>query len=65
MAVEAGRIFAILTILKYMLDDIAPQSRWPIMLDALLAEYPEIPLQSMGFPPNWRRSPIWAKPKAT
>lgn len=57
--IQNNRIFAILTIIKYMLDRIAPQSRWPNRLQQLLAEYPEIPLLPMGFPENWQDSPIW------
>jgi len=40
----ANRIFSVLTILHYFLRYIAPQSRWPARLKALLAEFPEIPL---------------------
>lgn len=53
------RIFAVLSISKYMLDRIAPQSAWPQRLKALFAEYLEIPLGNMGFPKNWENSPIW------
>ncbi len=60
VVVTGGRVFVVLTILKYLLDDIAPQSRWPTMLDDLLTEYPDIPLGSMGFPANWRLCPMWA-----
>ena len=60
--VAGGRVFVVLTILKYMLDEIAPQSRWPARLNALLAEYPDIPLHHMAFPTDWRLCPIWAAP---
>ena len=54
------RVFGILTILKYLLDDIAPQSGWTDRLEALHAEYPRVPMRSMGYPDDWRDSPIWA-----
>ena len=54
-----NRIFGILTILKYMLSYIAPQSKWDIRLIDLLDRYPEIPLTPMGFPANWKNCPIW------
>jgi len=59
--VEVGnsRMFAVLTICKWSLDDIAPQSLWADRLRTLLVDYPDIPLVSMGFPENWHESPIW------
>lgn len=57
--VDNNRIFGVLTICKYCLDKIAPQSRWPQRLNELLAEYPDIPKISMGFPDNWQSCPIW------
>lgn len=57
--VSNNRLFGILTILKYFLDDVAPQSQWPHRLAALFADYPEIPQTAMGFPDGWLRCPIW------
>lgn len=59
VAVKNNRVFAILTILKYFINLIAPQSKWPERFSHLLAEYPEIPLLPMGFPTNWRECSIW------
>lgn len=53
------RAFAILTVLRYLLRTIAPQSQWPQRLQVLLNDYPDIPVEQMGFPSNWRQSPIW------
>ncbi len=53
------RVFAILTVLKYLMNDIAPQSRWPQRLRELLDEYPDVPIASMGFPRDWEDCPIW------
>ncbi|NLU21054.1 MAG: Abi family protein, partial [Phycisphaerae bacterium] len=55
-----SRTFAVLTICKWCVDRIAPQSRWGMRLRSLLSEYPRIPLDEMGFPADWERSPIWA-----
>lgn len=52
-------IFAVLTLLRYLLHFINPQSGWQVQLENLLVEYPEIPQSWMGFPPNWQDSPIW------
>jgi abortive infection bacteriophage resistance protein len=57
--VKNNRIFVILTILEYLLDKIAPQSKWSSRLRELLNEYGEIPLKSMGFPEGWMLNPIW------
>jgi len=58
--VTDNRMFGVLTILKYLLDDIAPQSHWTSRLEDLYAEYPLVPKRSMGYPDNWRECPIWA-----
>jgi abortive infection bacteriophage resistance protein len=62
--VEVGnaRMFGVLTICKWSLDRIAPQSQWVNRLRTLLIEYPDIPLISMGFPDNWQASAIWRAP---
>jgi len=57
--IPQNRIFGVLTILRYLLRVIAPQSKWEARLFALLDEYPEISRWSMGFPDNWRESPLW------
>lgn len=57
--VDNNRIFAVLTICRYSMNRIAPQSQWSGRLRALLAEYPCIPLPGMGFPANWADSSIW------
>lgn len=55
------RLYAILTILRYLLNHIAPQSHWAQRLERLWAEkHPSIPIQRMGFPNDWKQSPIWA-----
>jgi abortive infection bacteriophage resistance protein len=61
VAVPDDRMFGILTILKYLLDEIAPQSGWTGRLEALHAEYPRVPRRSMGYPDDWRDCPLWAK----
>jgi abortive infection bacteriophage resistance protein len=60
VVIKNDRVFGVLSILKYSLDRIAPQSHWPVRLIALLDEYPYVPRLSMGFPVDWRKSPIWA-----
>lgn len=57
--IRDNRVFAILTILKYFMNSIAPQSNWPGRLIELLEEYPDVPRAPMGFADNWRECPIW------
>lgn len=57
--VENKRMFGVLTICKWSLDRIAPQSSWTSRLQSLVDLSPRIPLVSMGFPVNWRACPIW------
>jgi abortive infection bacteriophage resistance protein len=52
-------VFAVLTLLRYLLRFIDPQSGWQADLENMLTEYPEIPLNLMGFPSNWQDIPIW------
>jgi abortive infection bacteriophage resistance protein len=53
------RLFGVLTVLHYLLRQVAPQSRWRHRFELLLNHYPEIPLPAMGFPANWKESPLW------
>jgi len=57
--VENKRVFSILTICRYCLLQIAPQSEWMARLEALFARFPTIPMNYMGIPANWKECPIW------
>ena len=57
--ITGDRIFGVLTVLHYLLRQVAPQSKWKHRLAALFAEYPDIPIRFMGFPGNWTTSPLW------
>lgn len=60
--VDGRRIFGVLTICKWCLDRVAPQSQWPNRLRNLLNEFPDIPRKSMGFLDHWEQCPIWTQP---
>ncbi len=53
------RAFGILTIIKYLLDQICPDNHFASRFTDLIGQHPNIPLVSMGFPDNWKESPIW------
>jgi len=59
VCIENDRVFGVLTICRYCLSQIAPQSGWKDRLENLIAAFPSVPLLDMGFPPNWRDSAIW------
>jgi len=58
-APDNRRTFAVLTLLRWLLLKIAPQSRWPDRLQELLNNYSDIPLNLAGFPAGWETSPVW------
>jgi abortive infection bacteriophage resistance protein len=53
------RTFTVLTLLQDLLRHIDAQNGWRDRLEALLQKYPDIPINWMGFPKNWKDSPIW------
>ncbi len=57
--VPNDRIFAILTILKYLLKKVAPTSQWECRFRELIGRYPQIPLGAMGFPQQWETHALW------
>jgi abortive infection bacteriophage resistance protein len=54
------RAFGILTVLKYLLGYIAPQSGWANRLEALFAKHPGIDRKLLGYPEGWQECPIWS-----
>jgi len=59
VSVQPDRVFAVLTVLYYLLKRVAPQSHWRDRLIALFDTHPDVPLRFMGFPDNWKGCPIW------
>ena len=57
--IDNDRMFGVLSICRYCLRRIAPQSRWQTRLEDLFNSSPSIPIQKLGFPANWKSSPIW------
>lgn len=59
VAIQSDRVFGVLTVLQYLLKQVAPQSHWCDRLTDLFARHPDVPLRFMGFPDNWMECPIW------
>ena len=57
------RVFIILTICRYCLNRIAPQSHWSSRMFSLLERFPDIPRINMGFPNNWEELTLWKNPE--
>lgn len=57
--VPNDRIFGVLTVLRYLMTRISPQSGWTCRLVRLLNRYDEVPLDRMGFPVAWAHCPLW------
>jgi abortive infection bacteriophage resistance protein len=57
--IENKRVFAVLTICRHCLLQIAPQSEWMARLEALLYRFPTVPRRHMGIPADWKDCPIW------
>jgi abortive infection bacteriophage resistance protein len=53
------RVYAQLVVMQILLQKIVPGNHWGLKLRDLLAEHPNIPLPSMGFPADWLVRPIW------
>jgi abortive infection bacteriophage resistance protein len=62
VAITNDRLFGVMTVLHYLLRQVAPQSQWRQRWESLLAIYPEIPIAAMGFHANWKDSPLWKAP---
>lgn len=58
--IRPDRVYSVLCILRFLLLDIAPQSKWQERLIRLVEEkHPGIPLNWMGFPENWKEAKLW------
>ncbi len=55
----SDQTFAVLTLLYFLLRQVAPQSAWKSRLTKLLTDYSDVPIRFMGFPANWEECPIW------
>ena len=58
--IQGNRVFVVLSILSWLVSKSSDSTEWQLKVIELLnhAEN-EIPLSEMGFPENWRESPIW------
>jgi len=57
--VKPDRLFCVLTMLGFLLETIAQQSKWRIRLFELFDKYPTVPKLHMGFETGWENSSLW------
>jgi abortive infection bacteriophage resistance protein len=58
-SVNQLRIFYNLSIIKHFIDIISPSNNMKQHLKQLLADFPQVDITAMGFPPNWEEEPLW------
>lgn len=54
-----NRCGIILFICRHWLRLISPTSMWHERVEALFAEYPDVPMADMGLPETWTTHPLW------
>lgn len=54
-----NKVFYMLTIIRFLLQTVNPQTGFTIKLKSLLEKYPNIDVNAMGFPKNWDGEALW------
>lgn len=57
--ISNARTGFMLTICYHWLGKISTSSRWRERVISLFDEFPDVPLEPMGLPENWRNHPLW------
>ena len=57
--ISPKRIFYNICIIKWFIDIVSPHNDMKGHLQQLLADFPMIDVQAMGFPENWLEEPLW------
>ena len=55
-----NKFYALAVVIQVILLAIAPDNTWAQRLAKLLDEHSDVPITSMGFPPEWRDRPFWS-----
>jgi len=56
-------VYGIVSLIVRLLDKMNPGNRFVEKLQLLMAEYPSVNIESMGFPKTWAENPAWVVPK--
>lgn len=57
--VRSDRVYYVLCIIQYLLKTVNPSTTFPLRLKALLAEYPNVDINAMGFIMDWDKEALW------
>lgn len=57
--VRNDRLYYVLCIIQYLLQNVNPGTTFPARLKALLVEFPDIDISAMGFPADWEMEKLW------
>jgi len=60
--VTNDRFYAVAVVLCDLLRHVAPDSHWHFRLRELIAHFPAVPLDAMGFPSDWQQATFWNFP---
>lgn len=56
---DNANVYCILVIVHHLLKTIAPEETWTNRLVSLCDDFPDVPLEALGMPANWRDLPPW------
>ncbi len=56
---QHNRIYLALCVIRYLLRCVVPDSSFNRKLQALIGQYPALPVHYMGFTGNWKDEPLW------
>ena len=59
--IDNGKVFGVLSICRHALRIVAPASGWQERLENLFEKHSAVPIAAMGFPADWKKSPIWRR----
>ena len=45
---------------SFLLEKVAPQTKWRDRMFDLINRYPAVPKEDMGFTSGWQRCPLWS-----
>ena len=54
-----GRLYIVLLILNYLMQQVSPDSEWNGRLKSLLEKYPKVPIAPIGIPEQWQQDIFW------
>ena len=60
---QKGKLYLVLSSIVFLLNTIIPAHHFIEKFNHLIAQYPDIPLNQMGFPVGWEKEKLWQSTK--